>query len=358
MLTQTSNLFGEVSPADFDANIALRASKLTLNRAAKVIEHWRDMASNPRYEGGDWLSGDCLNPLANREHDALWEQGDGAEVAGIVRHLLQGSHELARLAIDDSIRRYINQDILSIARSVVEQEIAKTFPVREVVMLPIAQTKALHEMNKQEWQHHAITEQISRANKLIAEYPNPANSNRPANYRTYDKTKEDYAAEKFIALAEEALVEIQQSGEISAQTREALKQRIPIDIMLDSNREHYICCALRANNIFPTEVLTEFPNLARKYETFHTLDLVNATSGCTIINAPIIGKVTDLTCDYLVQDIGKGKRVYHDIKHLNLAPDNFPKKGDRLEIKNISEKTIVINLTKKSLEQSGHGQTR
>lgn len=128
MSTQPSDLFGDLSPEESDANIAMRASKLTLNRAEKVIKHWRDMASNPRYEGNDWLSGDCLNPLANREHDALWEQGDGAEVAAIVRHQVRASHELALLAIDDSIRRYINHDILDIARLVVEREIAKTFP--------------------------------------------------------------------------------------------------------------------------------------------------------------------------------------------------------------------------------------
>lgn len=125
---ETPDLFNTFTPEEDDAQVVLRASKSTLGRAQKVIEHWLDAAQNPRYEGGNWISGDCLNPLANREHDALWEYGDGNQVSAIVRQEIRNNVDLAHLITSDSlIQRYADRNMLKLANAIIAKEESKRF---------------------------------------------------------------------------------------------------------------------------------------------------------------------------------------------------------------------------------------
>ena len=118
----------ELSEEQNDAQRVLRMNKGSLGRARKVIEHWKDMAKEPRYEGGNWLTGDRINPLANREHDALWEAGDGDEVAAAVRHALRGDVNLSRLVVNnEDLKRYVSHRLLDVARQVIALEESHSF---------------------------------------------------------------------------------------------------------------------------------------------------------------------------------------------------------------------------------------
>ena len=141
------------------------------------------------------------------------------------------------------------------------------------------------EMSKQEWQYFAITGQLTNAIKNLVEYSTPTCIHRPTNCRIDEQgSNKNHATERFIALSKTAIVEIKNTGEVSQQTRQELAQHIPIDIILDSNRQHHIRGALRDGKKIPIEILTEFPDLTRRYETFqcvnlaigHTLNIANS----------------------------------------------------------------------------------
>lgn len=111
-----------------------------------------------------------------------------------------------------------------------------------------------------------------------------------------------------------------------------------------------------------TELLLILEAYQETYLDRHNaLDLANATPGQSI-RAPIIGKVIDMSADYIVQDIGKGKRVYHAYDDLDLTlmqgKCNHVCQGDRLEIKYADNgKAKVINLNEKSREQRANSRT-
>lgn len=84
-------------------------------RADTVIRHWEEMATQGVRTVGGALFGDRLNPLANRVHDALWEQGDGSVVFHLVEEKIKSNPEIAKLAIHPDVKRYVSHRLLESA---------------------------------------------------------------------------------------------------------------------------------------------------------------------------------------------------------------------------------------------------
>lgn len=89
----------------------------TRKRADTVIKHWQEMVSKgERRVEGHW-NGEILNPLANREHDALWEHGDGEAVSHLVAQKIKSNPEVAKLAIHPDVKRYVSHRLLDLANT-------------------------------------------------------------------------------------------------------------------------------------------------------------------------------------------------------------------------------------------------
>lgn len=94
----------------------------TRKRADMVISHWQEMVTNgERRVGGHW-NGEILNPIANREHDALWEHGDGDAVSHLVAQKIKSSPEVAKLALHPDVKRYVSHHLLDLASSTLSIE--------------------------------------------------------------------------------------------------------------------------------------------------------------------------------------------------------------------------------------------
>lgn len=84
-------------------------------RADTVVQHWQEMADQGVRRLGGNFCGDVLNPLANRVHDALWEQGDGDVVFHLVEEKIKSNPALAKLAIHPDVKRYVSHRLLESA---------------------------------------------------------------------------------------------------------------------------------------------------------------------------------------------------------------------------------------------------
>lgn len=110
-----SDLLGDDDRLTEDARLVAAATSGARKRAAAVVEHWREMATNgPRFRGGD-----RINPLSGREHDRLWEEGDGNVVAALLRDRVRRDSYVAGLAVNEFVARYVPESVLEVAHEVV-----------------------------------------------------------------------------------------------------------------------------------------------------------------------------------------------------------------------------------------------
>lgn len=351
MPTQSTNLFDPLSAADSDANVFLQAKKSVLNRAAKVIEHWRDMATDPRYSKGGQFRGECLNPLASREHDNLWEQGDGDQIVAIVRHQVRNSPAIARLATNSLVKDYVNPGILDIANTIIAQEDAKTF--HKEIAEKIAEISARRDFGG------GIENNVREANAFVSDQKihGHLNESEMQNfYKLIQVAAYQPTAHIHQLQAYESAIATLRAGEMPSIKLEPYNGKtVRFNDIIYNNQ---ILAMWDDDTVTVAELLPILEKYQATYlERFNALDLASATPGATI-RAPIIGKVIDASADYIVQDIGKGKRIWHAYNDLDLSqvPDrgigNMLCIGDRLEIKYTDNgKAKVTNLDQKSLEK-------
>jgi hypothetical protein len=86
--------------------------------ASRIAKDWQTAH-------GAWKPADVLGV---RAHDSLWEQGNGDAVFAILAADLRASRQLARVACDPAVARYVPAGLLDIARQTVASRVPQPMP--------------------------------------------------------------------------------------------------------------------------------------------------------------------------------------------------------------------------------------